>query len=215
MHIVIVANGVIGDVTGSRTAAEGADLLLCADGGALYVLGWGLTPDVVIGDMDSLDAAYLERLETAGVELVRHLPHKDETDLELALDRAVHEGASEITILGALGGRIDQTIANILLLTRPCLEGATVSILDGRERLFLARDSVTIRGKEGDTVSLMPLSSEVTNITTTGLEYPLRGESLCLGPSRGISNIMTSDEAAITLGDGLLLVTHHGTESVK
>jgi len=114
MHIVIVANGIIGDASGSRAIAEGADLLLCADGGALHVLGWGLTPDVVIGDMDSLDAAHLEQLEAAGIELILYPPHKDETDLELALERALQEGASEITILGALGGRIDQTLANMM-----------------------------------------------------------------------------------------------------
>lgn len=208
MHVVIVANGIIEDEGSSRKIAGEADLLLCANGGTRYVLDWGLMPDLVIGDMDSLDAATLERLNAAGVGLVRHSSYKDETDLELALDRAVTEGATRITILGGLGGRIDQMLGNILLLAWPRLAGVRVILQGDRERLFSVSDSVTIQGRRGDLVSLLPLSGEVRGIVTAGLEYPLRGESLSLGPSRGISNVMTADEATVALQDGILLVVH-------
>jgi len=208
MHVVVVANGIIEDQDGSRAIAERADLLLCANGGALSVLGWGLTPAAVIGDMDSLDVETLGRLERAGVKLDRFAPRKDATDLELALDRAVDSGATRITILGALGGRIDQTLGNIMLLTQPRLAGISVRIQEGDERLVLVCDTVTIRGEAGDTVSLLPLSRKVTHVTTDGLEYPLQDELLYQYASRGISNRMLANVATVTIGDGLLLVIH-------
>lgn len=212
MHVVIIANGVIGDEARARALAAQADLLICADGGARYALAWGLPPDIVIGDMDSLDAGELERLASAGARLIRHPSRKDETDLELALAQALREGANEITILGALGGRPDQTLANILLLAWPRLKSVRVTIVEGRDRLFLVRGAVTLRGKQGDIVSLLPLSPRVTHITTTGLEYPLRDEALYRGLTRGISNVMIADEATITVGQGLLLVSHSSSD---
>ena len=208
MNVVIVANGIIEDHTGSRMIAEMADLLLCADGGARHVLQWGMTPHVVIGDMDSLDDETLARLASAGVELVRHPAQKDATDLELALEWGIDSGATEITILGALGGRMDHVLGNILLLAHPRLAGIPARIHGNDEWLTLVRDRLTILGNLGDTVSLLPLCAEVTHVTTTGLEYPLQDESLRYSFSRGISNRLIEREATITLGEGLLLVVH-------
>ena len=209
MHVVIVANGTMEDRAGGRMIAERADMLLCADGGARYALEWGLTPDAVIGDMDSLDDDSLDRLALAGVELVRHPPRKDATDLELALEWAIDRGATEITILGALGGRIDQTLGNIMLLAHPRLAGIAVRIQGDGERLMPVREGATIRGRPGDTVSLLPLTLEVTHVTTNGLEYPLRSETLHRSSSRGISNRLIDKEATVTVGVGLLLLIHH------
>ena len=208
MHVVIMANGTIEEAATSRAIAELADRLICADGGTRHARAWGLKPQVVIGDMDSLDAGALTELSVAGARVIRHPAQKDETDLELALDLAAREGATQITILGALGGRLDQSIANILLLTWPRLRSIPVSIVEGRDRLLLAQERTTLRGKAGDQVSLLPLSAEVTGVTTDGLEYPLRGETLYMGQTRGVSNVLLRDEATITLKQGLLLVCH-------
>lgn len=208
MRAVIVANGIIEDEEGAKAIAAGAPLLICADGGAHHVMRWGLRPHAVIGDMDSLEEEPLRRLEEAGTLLLRYPSRKDETDLELALDYAVRQGADEILILGALGGRWDHTVANILLLTWPRLEGREVQIVAGQERLFLVRRQVTLHGAAGDIVSLLPLSPVVEGIVTSGLEYPLRGEPLYMGPSRGVSNVMLGPEATITIQTGWLLVVH-------
>lgn len=208
MRAVIVANGVIEDEEGAKATAAGAPLLICADGGAHHVLRWGLRPHVLIGDMDSLEEEPLRRLEEAGTLVLRYPSRKDETDLELALDYAVRQGADEILILGALGGRWDHTVANILLLTWPRLEGREVQIVAGQERLFLVRRQATLRGAAGDIVSLLPLSPVVEGIVTSGLEYPLRGEPLYMGPSRGVSNVMLGPEATVTIASGWLLVVH-------
>ncbi len=211
MKAVIVANGVIGAPARARARAQAADLLMSADGGARHILAWGLRPAIVVGDMDSLDDETLGRLTAAGARLARHPIHKDETDLELALDLALAEGATEITILGALGGRLDQTLANILLLTAPRFQAAPILIEDDGQQLFLGRSPVALRGAPGDLVSLIPLSPAVTGITTAGLEYPLRDASLYLGLTRGISNVMLGDAATITFETGLLLVSRQDT----
>jgi len=207
VRVVIVANGVITEPASARAVAAAADRLLCADGGTRHVLGWGLWPAVVVGDMDSLDGDILRRLEAAGVRLARHPAHKDATDLELALDLALDEGATEIIILGALGGRLDQTLANILLLTEPRFQRVPLSIQDGSDRLFVGRSPIVLEGKAGDLVSLIPLSPAVSDIRTAGLEYPLAGETLTRGSTRGVSNVMLGEAATVTFGDGLLLVS--------
>jgi thiamine pyrophosphokinase len=208
MRATIIANGSVSDPDRARAIAAQAELLICADGGTQRALEWGLRPDLIVGDLDSLDAGALQRLVAEGVAVERHPTHKDETDLELALDAAVRLGASEIDIVGAWGGRLDQTIANVLLLAAPRYAGVPITIHEGADRLFLAQGTVKLRGRPGDLVSLIPLSAEVTDITTAGLQYPLRGESLFLGLPRGVSNTMLGEEATIRFGTGLLLICH-------
>src|SRR5687768_15193697 len=119
MYAVIVANAPDLDVAPYARLIGAADLLIAADGGALALLRAGLLPRLVIGDMDSLDAASLAELAERGVELRRYPREKDETDLELALLHAAAAGATAIDILGALGGRWDHTLANVALLALP------------------------------------------------------------------------------------------------
>lgn len=208
LHVVIVANGIISDEERARTTAAGADRLFCADGGASYTLRWGLRPHKVIGDLDSLSPSDIEQLDAASVTVEKHPSRKEATDLELAVDRALAEGATEITILGALGGRLDHTLANILLLGGPAHARVPICVADGADRLWLIRDVISLRGRPGDIVSLIPLSPRVRGVHTVGLEYPLMGDSLFLGPSRGVSNVMLAELATITIDEGLLLVIH-------
>lgn len=208
MRVVIVANGEIEDERQARIVVRSANKLICADGGTRHVLAWGIRPDIIVGDMDSLDESTLAGLLQAGVEVERHPSQKNETDLQLALARALREGATEIIILGALGGRLDQTLSNILLLTWEKLADLPVRILAGREEVVLVRDTVTLHGRPGDVVSLLPLTPTVEGITTDGLEYPMKDEPLFLGLSRGVSNVMLGQAGHITVRAGLLLVIH-------
>ena len=127
---MIVANGDPPDRETAHRYASHADLLLAADGGAHHALALDLVPHVVIGDLDSLTEDGQARLRSAGARFITHPKAKDETDLELALTYAIQQGAEEILILGALGGRLDHTLANLLLLTNPSLEGVAVRIAD-------------------------------------------------------------------------------------
>lgn len=220
MRIVIIANG---DPPAQDEVArwlDGGATLVCADGGARTALALGLVPAYVIGDFDSLSEDNLHELARRGAQLHRHPARKDETDLELALlftaRLARDDERIEIVVLGARGGRLDHELANMLLLAMPALKCADVSIVHGQERVFLidARDrpaQLTLRGSPGDTVSLLPFGGDAHGIRTTGLEYPLRDESLFVGPARGVSNVLLGETATIFLRQGMLLcvVTHH------
>ncbi len=206
MHAVIVANGELHVNARVSTLWAQADLRIAADGGARQARErLGLVPQVVIGDLDSLDESTRTWLNGAHVEMIRYPRAKDQTDLELALDLASTRGASRITLLGVLGGRVDQLLANVLLLTRT----PHLTIVDGGLEMWLStRGDDEISGDIGDTVSLIPLSDEVQRIATEGLAYPLRHETLSRGTTRGISNEMTSTEARVRFGGGQLLIVH-------
>jgi thiamine pyrophosphokinase len=137
----------------------------------------------------------------------RHPTHKDETDLELALQYAASLESAEIVILGALGGRLDQTVANVMLLAMPSLQGRRVLIVSGDEQTFLIPpgEPFHLYGHAGDVVSLIPFGGDAHGIRTAGLEYPLRDESLYFGPARGVSNVMLGEQATVSLRAGRLL----------
>ncbi len=210
MRVVIVAAGDLTLSPDGRDPLAGADLIIGADGGADTLLAAGVMPQAFVGDLDSLSPQGRRRLEEGGCELIVHPVEKAETDTELALRLAVERGADEIVVLGALGGaRLDHTLANVLLLASPFLEGVSVRIVDERHEVFLVRGEAEVRGKEGDLVSLIPLSPEVTGIDTSGLYYPLAQGTLLLGPARGVSNVLTQPVARVRVGQGKLLVIRH------
>ena len=184
-------------------------LVIAADGGARLARSCGLDVDVVIGDMDSIDAQLLEELEKAGAQLLRHPPDKDETDLELALKWAADQGIRCLRVFGALGGRLDQTLANVSLLALPQLRDCDVQLLDGNQRAWLLRPGAhEVVGAAGDTLSLMPLHGPVRGIVSEGLRWELRDEALLPGPARGISNLLTGARAGLRFTEGLLLIVH-------
>lgn len=208
LRAVIFANGIAPDQATVCRWLRPGDLVVCADGGAKTALAQGLTPDVVIGDFDSLDETQQAQLKAQGCRCVIYPVAKDWTDLELALKLVVQEGATEIIVLGALGGRLDQELANILLLLLPELDDISTRIVDERQELFITRGEATLTGLAGDIVSLIPLGGDVTGIVTEGLLYTLKNEPLLSGPARGISNVMTGELARVMLKSGALLVVH-------
>ena len=210
MRAIIIAAGEAKKGSGWEHWVRAGDWIIGADGGAARALDWGLTPQVVIGDMDSLPDALRDELEARGSRFIEHPRAKDETDLELALTYAVEQGAKEIVVLGALGGRLDHTLANLLLLALPPLEGALVRIVDGAGEVLLVGDgtAITLQGHPGDLVSLLPIGGDASGVTTAGLAWALQNDRLRFGFSRGVSNEMTAHEARVEVEEGLLLVVH-------
>jgi thiamine pyrophosphokinase len=209
MRSVIIANGSPPSREDVQQWLREGDTLLCADGGARAALQFDLQPQTVIGDFDSLTDDELGALRERSTRLIRHNRHKDETDLELVLLHAVQltPRPDEIVILGALGGRFDQTLANVMLLALPQLRGVHAVIAHADERLWLIHtgETSTVNGAVGDTVSLLPLGGDVHGITTRGLEYALSDETLRFGPARGISNVITHAPASVSVTHGTLL----------
>jgi thiamine pyrophosphokinase len=187
-------------------------LVVAADGGALTALRWGRTPDVVVGDLDSIGEAGEVQLERRRAAVERFAREKDQTDTELALLTAKRRGATSIEVLGALGGaRLDHALANVYLLAHPALRTIPVALCDERHEVRLLRGPgrVTIDGKVGDVVTLLPISSMVSGITTSCVRYALRDGSLRLGSSRGVSNEVTGTRASVRAERGSLLVVVH------
>ncbi|MFH0916426.1 MAG: thiamine diphosphokinase [bacterium] len=209
MRAVVVAGS---SLTAELDAAavDSADLLVAVDGGAEALARVGLTPAMLVGDLDSITVRTREALEARGVEVVVLPTAKDETDTEAALRLVTARGADDITVYGALGGpRLDHLVGNLLLLSSPWLAGARVRMVDDWHEAFLVKGDSTFAGERGDTVSLLPLTPAVEDVRTGGLLYPLDGEVLFQAATRGVSNTMTGTGARVTHGDGILLLIHY------
>jgi thiamine pyrophosphokinase len=214
MRAIVVANGYIEDDESYVDFVRDDDLIITADGGTEVALELGLEPSVVVGDLDSLPDDLRAELEQRKVKFVTHPAEKDETDTELAIRYALQAGASEIVLLGAVGDRLDHTLANVLLLGMPELERVPTTLLAGGTQLWLLRGGAQLEfeGQAGDIVTLLPLGRDAAGVTTVGLQWALDNATLCFGPARGVSNVMTNPSVSVKLSDGMLLVTHVRTE---
>jgi thiamine pyrophosphokinase len=193
----------------SRLAQLDNPYVVAADDGATTALAFGLTPHLVVGDLDSLDQATLERLRAANVPIEVHPRDKDATDGQLAIDSAMRQQPTHLYLLGFLGGpRLDQALANVLLLTRMA-PGAV--LLDERNEALLVRPHVecTWSPEPSEIVSLIPLGDDVEGVRTHGLRWALDDERLVLGDTRGVSNEPSDLRASVSVRSGLLLVTRN------
>ncbi|MPM52203.1 Thiamine pyrophosphokinase [bioreactor metagenome] len=209
---LLFANGELTTASWLTQFIAAKDFLIAVDGGLRHLLPLGRIPHLLIGDLDSVEPAQVEQLKAQGVEIRQYPVHKDETDLELALLAAAKMGFQELVVIGALGGRLDQTLANLSLLLLPELKELSVRLEDGSQEVFVFRTSTTLNGHPGDIVSLIPLWGAATGVLTEGLAYPLHNETLYPERSRGISNVMQANQARVSLSSGLLLCIHELTQ---
>jgi len=209
-RIVIFANGVLNQPKKLRARLRPTDRIFCADGGTRHALALGLTPEAIIGDFDSLALETVLQMEAADVIVHRHPVNKDYTDLELALEVAASENPDEILLVTALGGRLDQTLGNLLLLTRPKYASVRLTVADGSQWAALLRGhkTVTITGQPGDTLSLIPLTATVQGVDITGVKWPLENATLSLGSTLTISNTLAEPQAIVKIGEGMVLLIH-------
>jgi thiamine pyrophosphokinase len=208
MRAIIFANGQASRPEIVRRWAERADLIIAADGGTRHALAVGVMPQVVIGDLDSLADADREQLDRSGVPLIVYPTHKDYTDLELAVRYARAQQATDIIIFSALGGRWDQSLANVMLLAAPEFAQVPIRLVDHALSIQMIRDRAEIDGRAGDTLSLIALTGDAHGVTIEGCEYPLHDAALPMGATLGISNVFTHPTAKITVRQGLVLALH-------
>ena len=206
MRAVVVAHGDV--LPSDRAVIDTQDYVVAADGGALALERWKVLPHLVVGDMDSLGDAGVERMARKGIPVAKFPAAKEESDLELAVAQAIAAGATEIVLLGALGGdRLDHETANLLLLADPGYDGVRIEARRGTLRIRALRGEGSLSvGPVDAIVTLLPVNGDAEGVTTEGLRFPLRDETLRFGRARGLSNEVDALPAKVTVRKGSLLV---------
>jgi thiamine pyrophosphokinase len=210
---VVVGGGGPPAVAAADLGPLGRDpVVIAADSGLDGARRLGLAVDLVVGDMDSVDAAALAVAEAAGTPVERHPAAKDATDLDLALDAALARRPGRVVVVTGAGDRFDHALAVALSLATPRLAAVPVEAWIGAARLWVVRPGApaTLSGQPGTLVSLVPAHGPARGVRTTGLRYPLAGEDLPAGTTRGVSNEMAADRATVELHGGVLLAIQPG-----
>ena len=207
MKSIIFANGELGAQSIAAKLAAQAELIIAVDGGIRHCEQLNIQPHVLLGDLDSALNHLVDKAIADGVSLQRHPKDKDKTDLELALDLACSLRATTVSLFGALGGRWDMSLANLLLPAAMAYKNLRVTLYDDQTRIDLLRDNehLELTASVGSRVSLLPIDGQVEGVTLTGFQYPLTNHTLSFASTRGISNVLVEDRGSISLEKGLLL----------
>lgn len=204
-QVVVVVSGGGPPDPGALAGLPPVAVVIAADSGLAHAEHLGLAVDLVVGDLDSVAPDVLARAEAAGTEVDRHPAAKDATDLELALDRALATNPDRIVVVGDDGGRLDHLLAGVSLLASDRWASTRVEARLGAHRLTVVRGPTELHGAPGDIVTLLPQHGPALGVTTDGLEYPLRGEDLPPGTTRGVSNVLLGTSAHVDLAGGVLV----------
>lgn len=175
--------------------------LYCADGGSKKALELGYIPKEVWGDFDSLDSKSFETLKSQNVTLKIFNKDKDFTDGELLISYVSSLNYDKIIVVGGFGGRIDHTLTNINLI----FKYPKLTFVSEIEELFFVPQTFEINNKIGRTISFIPFSDNITNLTLKGFRYPLDKHILNRGDSTCLSNIIAEQKAFISYSEGKLL----------
>lgn len=209
LHAIVLAGGPP-LVSVHPQAGARADVVIAADSGLHHAIRLGLSVDVVVGDLDSVDEQALHAAVAAGAVVERHPVAKDQTDLELALDAALARGVDALTVVAGFGGRVDHQLAAALLLASDAYAAVVVDAFLGDARILVlhggtvsARRAIT--ADPGTTLTLLAVHGPAVGVRTHGLAFALDGEELRAGSTRGVSNLFASDEAVVSIERGTLL----------
>lgn len=191
-------------------AFQDCSKILAVDGGASTLLKMGITPDIAIGDFDSILKTDLKRLQDTKVPLLTFSSDKDFTDLELGLEFLLDIEANTVRILGASDGNPDHHLANYLAISAERFRGINLEILNPPFRSFMAWEGlpITIRGTPGDTISIIPLSDTVEIHHFSGVKWPINNLTVARGEGRTLRNQLETDSANLLTSKGKSIVVH-------
>ena len=179
-----------------------ADLVVAADSGYDIAIANGHRVDVLVGDLDSISETEIP----GHVVIERHPPDKDATDLELALSLVTRESPSRIVVAGGSGGRLDHELAVAALLSSPRWDMVDeIDWVSGRGVAYVVSGRRIIHGDVGDLLTLIPMHGDASDVVVKGVRWPLNGETLLAGSTRGVSNLMESPVVDIRVSSGRLL----------
>lgn len=206
MKCIIIASGEIEYTRNISRIIRDAQLIICADGGARHLKALDIVPHVMIGDFDSIHKNDLDFFQKKDVRMISYPPQKDQTDSELCIDWAIENNATDITLLGMTGTRMDHTLANIFLLKKIAEKNIPARIINEHNEIHVAIKDIQVTGNIGEILSLVPVTQKVTGVTVKGLEYPLENAVMYMGSSLGISNVFKQTVVSISIKDGMLIV---------
>lgn len=182
-------------------------IVFAADRGADYLLQMGIWPCEVFGDFDSIKTASLQKLEKNNIPLTKFSTDKDSTDLELLIDYLIAKDYQQITVLGALGGRLDHLLAQLSILERMSLFGVKGLVIDQKESLNILEQGVHhLEGEIGEGVSLIAMHNTCPFLTLTGFKFSLKEQRLYAYETLGISNCLQTKKASIEVREGRVLL---------
>ena len=210
MKTVIISGGSLNhEFATAFLKKEKPDYMLIADRGMQFCYEQGITPDYVMGDFDSSDAkivSYYRNCE--GVQIIEFQPEKDDTDMEIAIKKAIELGSDKILILGAFGGRMDHCLANIHLLKMTLDAGVETHLVDEQNDICLITGKCELEKESqyGKYVSFLPFTDRVTGITLQGFKYPLEDYTMDKGTSLGVSNEIQEDICRISFENGIMVM---------
>lgn len=209
MKITIVTNGRIENLSWLarklKEVPEEDQVVICADGAAKYLKSLDFVPDLLLGDLDSIDHQDKEWMEEKKVPLKKFPSRKDQTDTEIAIEYSLSKKPEGIEVLGAFGSRMDHTLGNVLLLEKFYDREISIVLADEQNEIWLLDKHTRITGRKNENLSIVAITEKVTDLDLTGFEYPLEKHVLFRGDTLGISNIIREEEAEITYKDGKLL----------
>ncbi|MFA5905556.1 MAG: thiamine diphosphokinase [Desulfobacula sp.] len=206
MKCVIIANGDLEYSEDMARIISQARLIVCADGGTRHLKALNILPHIIIGDFDSASPEDKLFFEEKKIKIISYPSQKNETDSELCVSWALLNHATDITILGGTGTRLDHTLANIYLLKKLARLHIPARIINKNNTIHIVTDHIEVKGQPGEFLSILPISETVTGITLKGLEYPLVDATMEMGSSLGISNAFKETNATISLREGILMV---------
>ena len=206
MKCVIIANGDLDYTNETIDRIRGAQLIISADGGARHLRALNILPHVMIGDFDSIHLDDHRFFKEKQVKTITFSSRKDHTDTELCLSWALENNATDITLLGVTGTRLDHTLANIFLLKKLTGQNIPARIINKNNEIHVVTDFIELKGGPKDFLSIIPITEKVSGITLKGLEYPLVNATLEMGSCLGISNAFKETFASVSIKKGTLIV---------
>lgn len=215
MKCIIFANGEYGDLKFYKNLLKEVDFVICSDGGANYAYMMGIIPDLIVGDLDSIQADVKKFMQQKNVDFKTFPTHKDFTDTQLAVSIAEEMGAKEIILLGTMGKRLDHTLSNLYCAMEAVERGIKIEHVSPECRVYIVNNILEIKGDRGDIVSVLPLTEEAKGVNERGFDYLLDNVILEKRNPYAVSNVISGSTAEISLNEGILLVIHYPKTSMK
>ncbi|MCR2042579.1 thiamine diphosphokinase [Anaerosalibacter massiliensis] len=206
MKSLVVSNGEINDLNQLKSISKEMDFIIAVDGGAKYILKSDIQPDLVVGDLDSIDKDILKEIKEKNIPILKYPSHKDYTDTELALKYLIDKGFKEIVLMGVIGSRIDHTLANIFLLSELLNQGVKGIIINEKNTMHIIDDEMEIKKEDGVFISVLPINSDGAKVTLKGFEYETDRVDFNFSSTLGVSNRIIEEKGYIKVENGICLI---------